>query len=479
MDITQQGRYDLRGLSKINVLLGKNGCGKSTLLKRIEQELTNQNVGEINYVTPERGGSLRYEAGIEQNVITGGNWSKDRKRNNQWSEFKNYSIAQYRRLEMLSLREIEKNHTIRADFTLTFDSIIKKINDLLTNIKIVRTEKGDFDLFTKIGDYKIEPHQISSGESELISLAIECLTFEKSCDPQRQNILLLDEPDVHLHPDLQANFISFLISLVNTNKFIAIIATHSTAILGALFSYSDSRFSILGNCSYTSQFKPINLMYQNILPIFGAHPLSNLFNQNPILLVEGEDDVRIFQQAIRSSNGRLKLFPCAVDGIGNLPEYESSVIEIINGVYDNAVAYSLRDRDEGDENIEDNLPLIRFKTSCRAIENLVVCDEVLVTLGTTWQTLEAEIEKWLNTFTGHEKYKIIEGFKASGYNRKAYNLKEIRNILLGLTTSSKPWEIAVGQTISRLVLEQIPKDFSENKLCNYLGSKLSNTLRPQ
>ncbi|WP_216593242.1 ATP-binding cassette domain-containing protein [Sediminibacterium salmoneum] len=182
MDLIQEGQFILTGLSKINVLLGKNGCGKSGLLKRLESFLTQQNNGEINYVTPERGGSLRYEAGVEQNVIAGENWAKDQKRQNQWPSFKHYSVTQYRRLETLSLREIEKNHEIRADFTKTFDTIIQKINNLLTNVKIVRGTKGDFDIFTIDPEAKIEPQQISSGESEIIALAIECLTFEKSCD---------------------------------------------------------------------------------------------------------------------------------------------------------------------------------------------------------------------------------------------------------------------------------------------------------
>lgn len=478
MNLLQEGEYNLAGLSRINILLGKNGCGKSSLLKKVEQSLTAQNVGEINYVTPERGGYLRFDPNVEQNSTNDPNWTKNTKRNNQWGSFKEYSISQYRKLELLALREIESNQILRQDLGYNFDSVISKINSLLTNIKIVRTSKGDFEIFTKDTNNKIDVHQISSGESELISLAIECLTFEKSCDASRQNILLMDEPDVHLHPDLQVNLMTFLIELANLNKFSVIIATHSTAILGGLLNYNDATFAILSNKSTTASFRPINLMYQNILPIFGAHPLTNLFNLSPILLVEGEDDVRVFQQAIRSSNGLLKIYPCSVDGVGNLHDYENSVIEIINGVYDNAIAYSLRDRDEGDENIADNPPLLRFKTSCRAVENLIVCDETLTILGTTWELLETDIEKWLNTYTGHSKHNNMQAFKDSGYNRKEFDLKEIRNILVGLTGSSKPWEISVGLTISRLITGHNAKDFSNNKLCNFLGNKFSNVLRP-
>ncbi|MFZ5500605.1 MAG: hypothetical protein ACOY58_01655, partial [Candidatus Micrarchaeota archaeon] len=59
-------------------------------------------------------------------------------------------------------------------------------------------------------------------------------------------------------------------------------------------------------------FRAISDLYRKILPVFGAHPLSNVFNRAPILLVEGEDDERIWQQAVRTARGRLKLFPCSV-----------------------------------------------------------------------------------------------------------------------------------------------------------------------
>jgi predicted ATPase len=409
----------LTGLSKINVLLGKNGSGKSTLLKKIETHLTQANNGEINYVTPERGGNLEYDAGVEQNIANTTGWEKGQKRKNQWNQYKNYIIAQYRNLELLSLREIEKNPALRNDLTYTFESIIEKINSLLTNIKIARTAQGAFEIFENVHGTKIRPLLISSGESELIALAIECLTFDKKCEAGKENYLLLDEPDVHLHPDLQANFILFLRELVNTNKFSVIIATHSTAILGALLDYPDARFAILNNGSSLATFKAISNAYENILPIFGAHPLSNLFNKSPILLVEGEDEVRIYQQAIRTSNGRLRLYPCEVGGLPNMFDYETSVIEIISGVYDDAKAYSLRDRDDGDEIINDILPIIRMKLSCRASENLMLSDEVLATLETPWEPLQLEIEKWIQDNPHHPKFGIMNAFKEAGYPRKS------------------------------------------------------------
>ena len=204
MDLSRDGHYNLGNLSKINILLGKNGSGKSTLLKKVEQHLTNSAQGESNYVTPERGGTLSYSANVEQNSATNDDWASSQKRQNQWNQFKSYSISQFRKLELLSLREIEQNLEIRQDLDHSFDSIVQQINELLNNVRIERTNKGDFEIFHKQSGDKLKPNQISSGESELVSLTIECLTFAKSCEQEKDNFLFLDEPDVHLHPDLQA-----------------------------------------------------------------------------------------------------------------------------------------------------------------------------------------------------------------------------------------------------------------------------------
>lgn len=339
-----QGNNDYKANTdfKINVLLGKNGCGKSSALKALEQQLRGQaHVGAVRYITPERGGQLQYEPGIEHNITSNINWLSDTRRVNRFEQFRQQSVAQFRKLEILSLREIEADKALRENLDYTFDSIVLKINSLLDNVEIKRADAG-FDLFQKGTDQKLTPASISSGESEIISLAVECLVFSKECKKDLHNILLFDEPDVHLHPDLQAKLMKFICDLVEEDGFYVFIATHSTAVVGSLDSCWDIGVHLMQNRQKTLDFKPVREMHRRIIPVFGAHPLSSLFNQAPIFLVEGEDDVRIWQQAIRTSHGKLSIYPCSVDGVDSLPEWEDEVISIINSVYDNACAYSLR-----------------------------------------------------------------------------------------------------------------------------------------
>jgi hypothetical protein len=274
--------------------------------------------GKCKYITPERAGSLVYEAGIEQNLTTNLNWLSSERRKNQSVQFRQQSVAQYGKLETIVLREIET--TKRGDFDYKFDLYVDKINFVRQYRN--RRHETTFKIFKKGTETELTSNLISSGESELISLAIECLTFSKECMPEKFNVLFLDEPDVHLHPDLQVRLMQFLKQIVSESPSRILIATHSTALLGTLESYEDVHIGLRTFEQKDIEFKPVTSIFKKILPVFGAYPLSNLFNEAPIFLVEGEDDERIWQQAVRSSNGRLRIYPCSVDGIGNLNDLE-------------------------------------------------------------------------------------------------------------------------------------------------------------
>jgi predicted ATPase len=118
---------DLKGLLKVNVVLGKNGCGKSTLLKDLESNVSTDDIGRKRYVTPERGGVLVYEAGVEQNIVANPTWMSDVRRVNQFTQFKQQSVAQFRRLETSVYRESEEKEEIAR-----FQPYVDKLKPCLT-----------------------------------------------------------------------------------------------------------------------------------------------------------------------------------------------------------------------------------------------------------------------------------------------------------------------------------------------------------
>jgi ABC-type multidrug transport system ATPase subunit len=147
---------------------------------------------------------------------------------------------------------------------------------------------------------------VSSGETELISLGIEFLEFTKESAPGKDNILFVDEPDVHLHPDLQDRLAKFIVEVLRDKPVTLVLATHSTALLTSLAEATEARVAFMRRKETSLSFSPISDIDRAILPIFGAHPLSNVFNNAPALLIEGEDDERVWQQAVRSAQGKIR-----------------------------------------------------------------------------------------------------------------------------------------------------------------------------
>lgn len=478
MNIENISGYNIRNLNRINILLGKNGCGKSTLLRAVKRgvELLPDVFSKSSYIIPERGGVLNYEAGLEQNFYTNKDWVTNERRGNQQGNFRQQSAAQFSRLEHFVLRAFEIDQTNEK-----FPAYIDRINSLLDNIYIKRGEEVSFKIFDKESHQELKPNEISSGESELISLGIEVLSFGKECDNGKENILFLDEPDVHLHPDLQVRLMTFLQDLVTTTKVVVVISTHSTAILGALndYEYVHVAFMRKGNKDIT--FGNVTDAYKKVLPVFGAHPLSNLFNQAPALIVEGEDDERIWQKAVRSSAGRIKLYPCSTDdGISKINEFEEDAEKIISAVYDSAKAFSLRDKDDIDvaEDLNDLPHVVRLRLSCRSAENLILSNEVLQLTGKSWIEAQQLFDAWLSSNTFHIHYQNMKIFKDSGYDRKNFSLKEIRNDIMGILGVSKPWEVIVGQTIASLRWKADTDFNKEGSIFCYLGEKTVKNILP-
>src|SRR5258706_13772258 len=104
MNIDNIEGYSLKNLSKINVVLGKNGCGKSTLLKKVEDGLSSVTWGKKKYITPERGGSLVYDAGVDGNTNTNLNWICESRRTNHLTNFDHKCVEQFKKYEIMNYR---------------------------------------------------------------------------------------------------------------------------------------------------------------------------------------------------------------------------------------------------------------------------------------------------------------------------------------------------------------------------------------
>ncbi|WP_321389256.1 AAA family ATPase [Emcibacter sp.] len=449
------------------VLLGKNGAGKSSLLREIDAfHATN-----TKYISPERGGTLKYDPNVDNNMFRNENWIIEDRRKNRTEQFRQQSTAQFRNLEVMVLREIEANEKLRNDLSYKFDTTLKKINDLLPKVSLQRADRG-FEIFDNNGQ-KIAEDKISSGESELIALCIEVLVFSRSS--LEDKVLLLDEPDVHLHPDLQQKFIEFVEETARLFDFRVVLATHSTAIVGAFSRDADLQIVPISDRQEAefNSFKYDPICHE-ILPIFGAHPLSSHFNREPVLLVEGEDDKRIFDQLVRSSQGQVKLTPCVVGTVDEMNKWEKWLNDFLPSIYDEPRAYSIRDLDNSEQAHIDDLGLVkRGRLNCYAVENLLLSKESLTSHGLSEEDFLRKIEEWIKLNPDHDITDELIFLKEHFSERRINKIKNLRNIIVALLGSTKPWEVLVGQLIASNLNTA---DSDPNSLYTYLGPKVINEL---
>lgn len=454
--------------NRFTIILGKNGSGKSTLLREINASKRNI----TKYISPERGGTLRYDPNIDTTISNNPGWLYDTRHKNRFEQFREQSATQFRNLETMILREIEKDQTKRQDLSYTFDTILNKINILLPAIQLKRSDKG-FEIYDKIGN-KINEDNISSGESELIALSIEVLVYSRESIDNK--LLLLDEPDVHLHPDLQTSFIKFIENLAIETNFKIIIATHSTAIIGSFSNKENIQIVPIKNKT-TRDFDCFNYsqITHQILPIFGAHPLSSVFCESPIILVEGDDDSRIIEQITRSSEGNLKLSPCVVGSVDEMNRWELWLNNFLPSIYDNPIAYSLRDLDQSSQTeIDDNGIIRRLRLNCYAVENILLTTNCFSKLNTSEADFIRRIRTWSETFPDHKYVGEVKSFIEQFPNRRTLKIKNIRNIIIAILEFSKPWEVLVGQLVFECIVNKENRE--SNNVREYLGEKAFNIL---
>lgn len=468
----------VEGLGPLNILLGRNGAGKSRLLQSLDAALMKSDEHYVRYVSPERAGVFRRDGSVITNMERRDTWLADARRKNQAQNFKAASAQLLRDVETAYLRRMQDTPALRLDVTRTFHSDrLDRINRLLTNIRIDQ-EQADF-VFKSLAGESLPPENISSGESEATSLATEIMHFFDTLHAEKTNVLLLDEPDVHLHPDLQARLVDFVIQFLDDledaerARVVIVIATHSTPLVCAAAA---CRFAKVGTKRFGSgsvPFQTIDSATRKIGPFLG-HPLSLSLSSDVILIVEGDDDVRVWQQAARSSHSRISVFPVRAVSVDVQGEMEVECDRLLTAICDDPRAYSIRDGDGVSEALAPVGCVIRFRLQCYAIENALVTDECLKILELDWEGFRTLARSWMADNPSHRDIDNVRELITAEDRLRHRKVKDIRQLICGIAGSRRPWEVVVGQAIASLSSDEVPDD--EPRLASYLGRALTRTI---
>ncbi len=250
--------------SVVNVIAGVNGCGKSTLLDLIDKirddayrkrnNETSRFSENINYVPDsENGFCMNAEEGkiylkdAEPNKIKDqldgseaiffgdvvyfnfGSFSRskenerhDPKKSEMYKEISqtinNYVINLERESSKLSSEERKK------DSMKKFNKIFEGV-DFYTRFSGVKYESGVFNPeFMNVNGQKVFIRDLSDGEQRIYLSAVEMM--RRNYD---NKIILMDEPEISLHPAWQQKIMQIYSRIGKNNQFI--VATHSPQII--------------------------------------------------------------------------------------------------------------------------------------------------------------------------------------------------------------------------------------------------------
>ena len=148
------------------------------------------------------------------------------------------------RLLQLLISDSELHFLDKEDILLEIEAVLKKISAHAPG-KLVKDNPLTNKLVYEEGDHRFDLINVSSG-IKTFAILKKLLMDGKL---KRGGMLILDEPEIHMHPDWQLVFAEILVLLQKQFNLTILINTHSTFFLMALEDYSKT-YKIDDNCHY-------------------------------------------------------------------------------------------------------------------------------------------------------------------------------------------------------------------------------------
>jgi ABC-type cobalamin/Fe3+-siderophores transport system ATPase subunit len=460
------GNWSISELNEVTIFFGKNGSGKSLLLRAWRDSLPET----THYVTPERTGEMDFQPQYLQQELTF--------QNRQQNSSRNY-VPEYRRR---IIGRIQSYFLTRGDYRgnglvpAPPGELETFINSLVTDfsLELVAASTPPYSLKRiKDGVAIGGVDHLSSGEAQLVTLALDILTIAAiwEIEGKDKRVILIDEPDAHIHPDLEVRFADFIFRVKERFNVQIAIATHSTSLLAALGQFGGTLTSVVYIDKARDQFqaRPFSAIQKELAACLGGHALMGPLFGAPILLVEGDDDYRIWSQIPRHHVTNFSVIPSNGEEIH---QYQKSLENIFSALRDPAqnglAGFALLDGDKPKPQANEDRPqnhIQYIQLSCLEAENLYVTDEVLAVLGIDWALAAIAIMKNAHRF-GNKERQLLDVLR---WDRKRGDLKNvIQEISQILDPKNVHWTVRVGKAIG--------SEKPTGQLLEYLGDEVVDAL---
>jgi predicted ATPase len=436
------GTWTLAGLTPVFVLFGKNGSGKSRMLRAWrDQDSTN-----IHYVIPERAGTLDFEASYMRQELTGDARQPQAQRN---------YLPEYRQRVVTRIQAyFAARGNVRSERLPGNPADLETLLSQLTpdfEIKLDAVAAQPYRL-TRLSDGSAVSSidQLSSGEAQLVTIGLDILTVAAiwELEGRSKRLVLIDEPDAHIHPDLQVRLADFLLQAAERYELQIGVATHSTSLLAAIGQFGARYASVayLNRNSAEVVCRPFDRLNRELASCLGGHALMGPLFGIPLLLVEGDDDFRIWSQVPRYHQVSLAVIPSGGDEIKNYQRALEQVFSALREPGEKKAGYALLDGDKG-KPTDASSPQVHvayIQLHCHESENLYLADEVLSSLGLSWDEAKEKILLEADRF-GPKAEKLRT---AGTWDRKRADIKDVINQLeLILDQKRVHWTLRVAKAV--------------------------------
>lgn len=378
----------IENLGNINAIVGKNNSGKSSILHAIDMaslalEINSWNAFEpklairdlfndagdfsIN-ITYQDNSEIQIKTNDAYRPIKDSNVLENQKFNSIliWPDvaagMKNRQRPTPRRIieqvenrnfgevDSLEILSAIKYYAERGERGLEYDDYKELIDEVkfyfpdITEVESDRTEDLEPSLTYEEYGRRLDILYSGSGLKHFLDVLVK--TTISGAD-----VVLIDEPEMGLHPDLQRRFISYLHKLEEEKDVQIFLATHSQVLL----NYADTlNYYRVRNSSGDRNISSVpDDAIHTILRDLGLRP-SDVFNQDMCLMVEGASEIVFFEHIIRNlyekefekvGIGILQYGGLAADGI------ISGSIDVSNIVSAQEYTFWIRDRDNSPNEI--------------------------------------------------------------------------------------------------------------------------------
>lgn len=252
---------------------------------------------------------------------------------------RNYS--EVNALEMLYAIKFYAQRSERGYTPEIYQSLIDEIKKYFPDIDDVESDRTEQDIATlTYSEYGRRLDILYSGTGLKHFLDVLLKTTVSGA-----TVVLLDEPELGLHPDLQRRFVEYLTRLAQDKQIQFFLATHSQVLLN--YANSITYFRIINTKGTRELLSVKGDAVDTLLSDLGLRP-SDVLNQDMCLLVEGATDVIFFEHIVRVlykdefqriAIGVLQYGGGAAEGI------VSGSISVANIVPAQKYTYWIRDRD--------------------------------------------------------------------------------------------------------------------------------------